>query len=91
MVDSNAETESRIKALELQKEQFEFKETVDKWKNRRRMAWISLWAGLAFPLFLLVADSELIKAVAGEFYLFVGGVVMIYIGAATWRDVKKGE
>ena len=59
----------------------------DRWKNRRRMAWLALLAGLAFPLLLLYTDSAQLGAVAGAFYAFTGGVVMTYIGFATYDDV----
>ncbi len=59
---------------------------VDRWKNRRRMAWASLVAGLVFPLLLLVTDSAQLGSVAGAFYLFVGSVVGAYIGFATVDD-----
>lgn len=58
----------------------------DRWKNRRRMAWLSLIAGLAFPLLLLYTDSAQLGAVAGAFYAFVGAVVASYIGWATIDD-----
>lgn len=59
---------------------------VDRWKNRRRMAWASLVAGLVFPLLLLVTDSAQLGSVAGAFYLFVGSVVGAYIGFSTVDD-----
>lgn len=64
----------------------------DRWKNRRRMAWLALLAGLLFPLLLIWSESDQLGAVAGAFYAFVTGVVASYIGFATWDDVnKKGE
>ena len=60
----------------------------DRWKNRRRMAWLALLAGLAFPLLLLATDSQQLGAVAGAFYTFSGSVVAAYIGFATWDDVS---
>lgn len=60
----------------------------DRWKNRRRMAWAALLAGLAFPLILLYSQSDQLGAVAGAFYVFVGMVVSAYIGFATYDDVK---
>lgn len=58
----------------------------DRWKNRRRMAWASLIAGLTFPILLWVTDSDQLGAVAGPFYIFVGAVVGAYIGFATVDD-----
>lgn len=58
----------------------------DRWKNRRRMAWLALLAGLAFPLLLLYTDSAQLGAVAAPFYTFAGAVVVAYVGFATWDD-----
>ena len=58
-----------------------------RWKNRRRMAWASLLASLAYPLLLIaVEDGQALASIAGPFYLFTGAVVSVYIGAATWED-----
>ena len=62
--------------------------TADRWKNRRRMAWLALLAGLLFPLLLLWSDSDQLGSVAGAFYVFVTGVVASYIGWATVDDMK---
>ena len=59
---------------------------VDRWRNRRKMAWASLLAGLGFPLLLLATESPQLGAVAGPFYIFVGAVVGAYIGFATVDD-----
>ena len=61
----------------------------DRWKNRRRMAWLALLAGLAFPILLLYTDSAQLGAVAGAFYTFAGAVVAAYIGFATYDDVSS--
>ena len=58
----------------------------DQWKNRRRMAWLSLIAALLFPLLLLYTESAQLGSVAGPFYGFAGAVVAAYIGFATWDD-----
>lgn len=66
----------------------------DRWKNRRRMAWLSLLGGLAYPLLLWVTESDQVGSVAGPFYIFVTGVVGCYIKFATDDDVahmKKDE
>lgn len=59
---------------------------LDRWKNRRKMAWASLVAGLLFPLLLLVTKSEQLGQVAVPFYMFVSAVVGAYIGFATVDD-----
>lgn len=58
----------------------------DRWKNRRKMAWLALAAGLLFPVLLLATESNQLGAVAGPFYIFVGAVVGAYIGFATVDD-----
>jgi len=58
----------------------------DRWKNRRKMAWLSLIGGLLFPLLILATDSQQLGAISGAFYLFVGAVVGAYIGFATADD-----
>lgn len=60
----------------------------DRWKNRRRMAWTALVAGLLFPLLLLWSQSDQLGAVAGAFYVFVSAVVGAYMGFATWDDAN---
>jgi len=60
----------------------------DRWKNRRKMAWITLLSGVAFPLLILGSESEVLGQIALPFYGFVMGVVMTYIGAATYEDTK---
>jgi len=64
---------------------------VDRWKNRRKMAWISMIAGLLFPLLLLATDSPQLGLIAGPFYIFIGAVVGAYIGFATWDDKNDME
>lgn len=58
----------------------------DRWKNRRRMAWLSLIAGLAFPLLVLFTDSTELGELATAFYIFVAAVVGSYMGFATMDD-----
>lgn len=60
----------------------------DRWKNRRRMAWLALIAGLLFPMLLLYTESDQLGSVAGAFYVFVTGVVASYIGWATIDDAN---
>jgi hypothetical protein len=63
----------------------------DRWKNRRKMAWAALMAGLAYPLLLLYTESDQLGAVAGPFYIFTGAVVGAYIGFATVDDRWQKE
>lgn len=63
----------------------------DTWRNRRRMAWFSLYAGLLFPLLILASESPTLGQIALPFYGFVAGIVMTYIGAATYEDTHKKD
>ena len=58
----------------------------DRWKHRRKMAWLSMIAGLLFPLLILASESPTLGDIAMPFYLFVTGVVGSYIGFATMDD-----
>jgi hypothetical protein len=50
------------------------------------MAWLSLWAGLGFPLLVLFTESDTLGNIAGPFYLLIGSVIGAYIGFATVDD-----
>ena len=56
----------------------------DRWRNRRKMAWLSLISALLFPLLVLFTDK--LSDIATPFYMFVTGVVGAYIGFATVDD-----
>ena len=58
----------------------------DTWRNRRKMAWLSMIAGLLFPLLILGTNNPNLGAIAVPFYMFVSAVVGAYIGFATWDD-----
>lgn len=65
---------------------------IDRWKNRRRMAWLAVLSGLFFfPALLLFTESDQLGAVAAPFYVFVTGVVASYIGFATYEDVSSDK
>jgi hypothetical protein len=55
------------------------------------MAWLSMLAGLFFPLLVLSSNSATLGAIATPFYLFVTGVVGAYIGFATVDDKNFKE
>jgi len=59
---------------------------MDRWKNRRRMAWLSMLAALVFPLLILVSESPTLGTIAMPFYIFVSAVVGSYMGFATMDD-----
>ncbi len=66
-------------------------EPADRWRNRRKMAWLSMLAGLLFPLLLLVTESAQLGQIATPFYVFVGMVVTAYIGGAVVDDHWQQE
>ena len=66
-------------------------EPADRWRNRRKMAWLSMLAGLLFPLLLLVTESVQLGLIATPFYVFVGMVVTAYIGGAVVDDHWQQE
>lgn len=58
----------------------------DRWRNRRAMAWITLIAGCLYPLLVLFTESDQLGSIAAPFYVFVAGVISVYIGAAVVDD-----
>ena len=56
---------------------------IDKWKHRRFMSYISMFAGLVYPLLIIVSDSEQLGVIAVPFYLFITAIVSAYLGFAT--------
>jgi hypothetical protein len=56
------------------------------------MAWLSMLAGLLFPLLILGTDDPNLGTSAMQFYMFVSAVVGAYIGFATMDDNNfKGQ
>jgi hypothetical protein len=67
-----------------------------RWKNRRRMAWISLFVLVTIVLLLFFApiDSERLKVIADPLAMisFVfGGVIGAYMGFTTMEKYKMGK
>lgn len=62
---------------------------IDRWKNRRRMAWMCAIAGVLFPLLILGSKSTELGNIAMPFYMFISAVVGAYIGFATYDDKWK--
>ena len=66
--------------------------TRERWKTRRLMAWLCLGALLLLPLFILFQDKDWLISAAGIIQALItlfGGIIMVYIGAATLDDIKK--
>jgi hypothetical protein len=58
----------------------------DRWKNRRKMAWLCMIAAIGYPLLVLGTNSRELGEIAIPFYMFVSAVVGAYIGFATVDD-----
>ena len=59
-----------------------------RWLHRRRMAYASILAGLAFPLMLMVTTDPVLAQIAWPFYAFVGSVVAVYTGSSAWESIN---
>jgi hypothetical protein len=59
---------------------------IDRWKNRRHMAWVCMVAGVGYPLLVLGTNSRELGEIAVPFYMFIASVVGAYIGFATIDD-----
>jgi len=66
-----------------------------RWKNRRRMAWISLFYIIIKTLLLLfVVDPERIKVLEQPLtwsYFCAAGIVGAYMGAATFEHLGRNK
>lgn len=65
--------------------------TRERWKTRRRMAWVAFGALLMQTPLLMFMDKDWITSASGILISVVGflaGIVMVYIGAATVDDIK---
>ena len=69
----------------------------DRWKNRRKMAWLSFTilcaftGGIAVRLFFFGDDPNSWTAIAGMTIGSLAGIVLAYTGAATYDQVKQRE
>lgn len=71
------------------------KKEILRWKNRRRMAWISLLSILIVTVILLFGpiSIERIKALSNTiewFYFAMASIIGAYMGFTTWSS-KKGK
>ena len=66
-----------------------------KWKNRRQMAWTSLWSMNIFTILILffVSESRLIILVdvITWFYFAMTSVIGAYMGFTTLSAIKNGK
>lgn len=63
---------------------------LDKWKNRRRMAWVSLYSIIVVTIMAFycvpIEKLKVLESVITWFYTIQGGIVGSYIGLATFSE-----
>jgi Ni,Fe-hydrogenase I cytochrome b subunit len=65
-----------------------------RWKNRRRMAWISLISMLIVTGLILFTDIvpesrlTILTEVITWFYFSCASIIGMYMGATTWANIK---
>ena len=57
-----------------------------RWQNMRRMAWLSMIAGVAYPFVSAVTNNATLVDLATHFYAFVSLAVLAYMGFSTAGD-----
>lgn len=64
----------------------------DRWKNRRRMAWLAIFSILLVTYLafyhLPIEKLKLLDNVITWFYTIMGGIVASYMGLVTFDDIK---
>lgn len=66
----------------------------NRWKNRRRMAWLSLVSMILVTILILFTDVvkierlNVLTEVITWFYFSCASVIGMYMGATTWASVK---
>jgi hypothetical protein len=78
--------------FEYTKEQTSLKLDNERWKNRRRMSWIALWAIMIVTICQLffVPETRLadLEETVTWFYFSMASIISVYIGSATFSDIK---
>lgn len=63
-----------------------------RWKNRRQMAWICLWAIMIVTtsMMFIVPETRIanLDEVVVWFYVSMASIIGVYIGSATMSDIK---
>lgn len=65
-----------------------------RWKNRRRMAWLSLMSIIVITLLILLTDLvsierlKVLSEVITWFYFCCASVIGAYMGFTTWANMK---
>lgn len=80
------EEENKISDIEAEKA---------RWRNRRRMAWLSLISMIVVTILILftdlvpVARLNVLTEVITWFYFSCASIIGMYMGATTWAAIKK--
>jgi len=78
MTEENKEAEPQTKEQEK-----------DRWRDTRRMAWLSMIAGCIFPFLVVLTENQDLSGLAMPFYTFLGAVIGVYVGFSTWQSKWK--
>lgn len=98
----NSFTEDTDKVFDVQKAKWEYaKERAslqldnERWKNRRRMAWLALWSIIiaTTAMFTVVPESriEALDEIVAWFMMGMVSIVGTYIGTSTWANVVQAR
>lgn len=90
--DADAQFDVKKAKFEFTKERASIELDKERWKNRRKMAWLSMFAMIAatYGLFFLVSESRLqhLGEVIAWFYMAMASVIGTYLGTTTWAYVS---
>lgn len=94
--DADAQFDVKKAKFEFTKERASIELDKERWKNRRKMAWLSMFAMIAatYGLFFVVSESRLqhLEEVIAWFYMAMASVIGTYLGTTTWAYVStKGR
>jgi len=93
--DADAVFDVNRAKLDYAKAKVEMELDNERWKNRRRMAWLAMWAMIAATLamFTIVPESkiELLDEIVAWFMMAMASIVGTYIGTATWAQVSSAR
>lgn len=91
--DADAQFDVKKAKFEFTKERASIDLDKERWKNRRRMAWLSMFAMIAatYALFFVVPESRLqrLEEVIAWFYMAMASVIGTYLGTTTWAYVSS--
>lgn len=93
--DADAVFDVQKAKLEYTKQKVDMQLDNERWKNRRRMAWISLWAMIIATgaMFTVVPETkiEMLDEIVAWFMMAMASIVGTYIGTATWAQVSSAR